>query len=240
MDSEHSIKLRGEGDEYRLGTVLSKLSERGCSILVAGEMSLPTIRLVSQRFFGHPEERRERILVRLRQTMSLEEWFPADVALDDPGVRIIDCTDPTRTAAEGESGFDEMRWKSRFDPTEIPALTRREDIETCNEEIENFADGASPLTPSQLRVGVFTLDALDGLDEMIDVVSSVKSTVIGHRGMVHYHLQRPPTSETAETILDNVDAMVTTRNRRPNAPPEQQWTVPGYGESKWVPLRGFE
>ncbi len=231
-----SIKLRGEGGEHWLGSVLSKLSERGCSILVAGEMTLPTAWLVSRRFFGHPEEPRKRILVRLRETKSLENWFAGAITPDDAGVRIVDCIDPTRA----EAGFEDFRWKSRFDPAEIPALTRRQGIEDCIDEVEAITAEASPLAPSQLRVGVYRLDGLDGPDEMIDAVSAINSTVTGNQGMVHYHLHRPPETETAQTLLNHVDAMVTTRNKVPNTPPEHQWRVPEYGNSDWLPLGRFE
>lgn len=240
MDSGRPIKLRGEGDEYDLGTILGRLKERGCSILVAGDAPITTFRTVSRRLFGHPEERRERVLIRLRPTTSLDEWFPAGVGLDGRGVRIVDCTAPVRSAVEDESDFERLRWDSKFDPAETPALSRRSDVDGCTDEIDAVVAGAGPLEPSQLRVGVYSLGVLDSHDEMIDVVSAMSSTVTAHRGMVHYHLQRPPTSEAARTLLDHVDAMITVRKDVPDELPLQKWTVPEYGESPWVPLRRYD
>lgn len=239
MTVQGPIELRGDGDEYRLDSVLASLKERGCSILVAGTRPATTSKTISQRLFGHPEERRERVLLRLRQTVSLEDWFPAGVDLDDPGVRIVDCIDPGRSAVDDESRFD-WRWDSKFDPSETPALSRQSDVEGCIREIESAVARAGTLEPSQLRVGVFSLGALDGPDEMVDVVSSVSSTVTSHRGMVHYHLQQPATSSTARTMLDHVDAMITVRKSVPGESAAQKWTIPGYGKTPWIPLSTHE
>lgn len=102
MNSGRPIMLRGAGDEYDLRTVLGHLKDSGCSILVSGDVPVTTSQMVSQRLFGHPDERRLR------------------------------------------------------------------------------------------------------------------------------------------TLLDHVDAMITVRKDVPNEPPMQKWTVPGFGESPWVPLRGFD
>ncbi len=240
MDSGRPIRLRGEGDEYELGTILGRLKERGCSILVAGDMPVTAFRTVSRRLFGHPEERRERVLVRFRPTTSLEEWFPAGVDLESRGVRVVDCTAPDRSAAGGDADFERLRWQSTFDPAETPALSRCSDVEGCTDEIDAVAAGTGALEPSQIRVGVHSLGAFDGHDEMIDAVSALSSTVTARRGMVHYHLQRPPTSETARTLLEHVDAMITIRKDVPGELPVQRWTIPGYGESPWVPLRRYD
>lgn len=238
MGSGRPIRLRGDGDERRLDAVLSALKERGCSILVAGHVPVATSRTVSRRLFGHPEERRQRVMVRLRQTTSLADWFPGGVDLGDPGVRVVDCVDPSRSAAEG--GSHGWRWKPDVDPTETPALSRRSDVEACTDEIEAIVAEAGPLEPSELRVGVYSFSVLDGPDEMIDLVSTVSPVVTAHRGMVHYHLQRPPTSPAARTLLDHVDAMLTVRKDAPGEPASQKWTVPGYGETPWIPLRRYD
>lgn len=237
MNSGRSIKLRGEGDEHELGTILGRLKDRGCSVLVTGKAPITAFRAASRRLFGHPEERRERVFIRLRPTNSLEEWFPADVDFDHRGVRIVDCTAPVRSTVEDGSDFEDLRWNPKVDPTEVSALTRRSDVDGCTDEIDAAVAGAGPLAPAQLRVGLYSLGVLDGPDEMIDVVSTVSSTVTAHRGMVHYHLQRPPTNGTARTLLEHVDAMLTLRKDVPEEPPLQKWTVPGYGESPWVPLQ---
>lgn len=240
MNAGRPIELRGEGAEYELRTVLSTLKERGCSVLVVGEVPPRVYRTASRRLFGHPEERRQRVLLRLRQTISLEEWFPADVGLDDRGVRIVDCTHPDRTTTEEESGFGAARWHSKFDPAETPALTRRRDLDGCIEEIDAIAAEAGSLASTQLRVGAYSLGVLGGHDERIDVVSTVTSTVTAHEGMVHFHLQRPPTCEDVRTLLDHVDATITLRKPAPVAPPQHKWTVPEYGETPWIPLERYE
>lgn len=240
MNSRRRIKLRGEGEEHGLRTILGGLKERGCSILVSGPVPVTTSRIVSRRLFGHPDERRLRILIRLRPTTSLEGWFADGIDLDGEDIRIVDCTAPGRSAVDEESDFEGLRWNSNFDPTETPALSRWSNVDDCIDEIDAAVAESGPLGPAQLRVGVFSLNVLDGHDGMIDVVSNVSETVTGHRGMVHFHLQRPPTSEATLTLLDHVDAMITFRKDVPNKPPMQKWTVPGYGESPWVPLRGSD
>lgn len=236
MDFDRPITLRGEGDEYRLADVLTGLKERGCSILVAGQVPATTFRPVSRRLFGHPEERRERVLIRLHQTASLAEWFPRGVDLEDPGVRVVDCIDPGRSAAA--SG--DWRWNSKFDPEETPALLREPDVEGCLREIDSLVDQAGTLAPAQLRVGVFSLNVLDGAAEMVDVVSPVSSTVTEHGGMVHYHLLGSPDGDTVQTLLDHVDALLVIRKNAPGEPVTQQWRIPGYGETPWIPLSSHE
>lgn len=240
MNSRRPIKLRGRGEEYDLRTILGGLKDRGCSILISGVVPVGTSRIVSRRLFGHPDERRLRTLIRLRPTTSLGGWFADGIGLDDETIRIVDCTAPGRSAVDEESDFEGTRWNSDIDPTETPGLSRRSKVDDCLDEIDAAVAEFGPLGPSQLRVGVYSLNVLEGHDEMIDVVSNVSATVTGHRGMVHFHLQRPPTSEAAQTLLDHVDAMITVRKEVPNEPPMQKWTVPEYGESPWVPLRGFD
>lgn len=253
MTSGWPIKLRDGGDEYDLGTVLNSLKARGCSILVAGDVPNGASQLVSQHLFGHPDEHRDRVLVKLRSTNSLEEWFPAGISSDDPQTRIIDYTGLERSVAEEDFGFDAVRWNSKFATTETPESASTEtpafsstetpgrsqhvDIDGCTGQIDAIAAEAGSLDPSQLRVGVFSLNVLDDSEAMVDTVSSVSSTVTAHRGMVHYHLQQPATSTNVQTLLKHVDAMITIRKEVPNEPPLQRWTIPGYGDSLWIPLR---
>lgn len=237
MDFDYPIKLRGDGDDYRLDAVLASLKERGCSILVAGQVSATALRPVSRRLFGHPEERRERVLIRLHQTASLADWFPRGVDLTDEGVLVVDCIDPGRSTAEG---FDDWRWESSFDPKEIPALSRRADVEGCLREIDALVDRAGPLAPAQLRVGVFSLNVLDGPAEMIDVVSPIARRVTEHRGMGHFHYLGPTDTDTMETMQEYVDALLVVRKRAPDEPLSQQWRITGYGETPWIPLRHHE
>lgn len=238
MDDGRPIKLRGEGDEHRLDHVLASLKDRGCSILVDGEVPIGTSRTVSRRLFGHPAEPRKRVLLRLRQTNSLDAWFPEGVDLAEHGVRVFDCIDPGRSAAESGSVRTPGGWDSVFDPTETPGLSRLSDIAACTDEIASLADQAGPLAPSQLRVGLFSLDVLDSTDEVIDVVTDVSATVSAYSGMVHFHLPRPPSTETVRAAEEYVDAKITVRKDFPGEPPKQKWTIPGYGETPWIRLSG--
>ncbi len=237
MDFESPVTLRGEGEEHRLDAVLAALKERGCSILVAGQVSATAFRPVSRRLFGHPEERRERTLIRLHQTASLAEWFPHSVDLAEEGIRVVDCIDPGRSAA---GGFEDWRWESAFDPEEIPALSRRADVEGCLREIDSLVAQAGALAPAQLRVGVFSLNALDGADEMVDVISPIAARVTEHRGMVHFHYLGPADGDTVRTLEEHVDALLVIRKRAPNEPLYQQWRITGYGDTPWIPLRRHE
>lgn len=240
MTTTGPIKLRGDGEEYRLADVLASLKERGCSILVAGEVPISTSRTVSRRLFGHPAESRERVLLRLRQTNSLAEWFPPGIDLEDPCARIIDCTDPGRSTLTTGTDGPVGRWDSTFDPAETPSLSRQPRIEDCTGEIDAVAADATPLAPSQLRVGVFSLDVLESPAEMTEVVSAVSRTVTDYRGMVHYHLPEPPTSGAVRTVLDHVDARITVRKDVPDEPAKQRWSIPGYGETPWIRLSAHE
>ena len=236
MDDSGRIMLRGDGDDYQLDHVLASLKERGCSILVAGRVPIMTSRAVSHRLFGHPAERRERALIRLRQTNSLEKWFPPGVGLDDPRLRIIDCVDPGRSVAEGESGSYECRWSSRFDPVETPALTRQPDVDACVDELTQIVERARPVRPSQLRVGVFSLAVLTRSVEMVDLVTRVAPPITDNKGMIHFHLQDHPESPAVEAVMEHVDAKLTVLKDVPGEPIKQKWTIPGYGETPWLPL----
>lgn len=240
MPVERPIKLRGAGDERGLDDELAGLKERGCSILVAGEVPISTSRAVSRRMFGHPAERRERVLLRLQQTNSLDGWFPRGIALDDSSARIIDCTDPGRSSVATAGGSDGSteRWDSTFDPSETPSLSRQPRIEDCTAEIESTAAG--PLAPAQLRVGLFSLNVLDSTAAMQEVVSTVSPAVTAHRGIVHYHLPEPPTCDAVETMMEHVDAKVTVRKDVPDEPARQRWSIPGYGETPWIPLSSHD
>lgn len=236
MDDGRPITLRGEGEEHRLDHVLATLKERGCSILVDGEVPIGASRAVSRRLFGHPEEPRERVLLRFRQTNSLDGWFPGEVDLAEPGVRVVDCIDPGRS--DGTPVRTAGGWHSTFDPAETPSLSRESDVEACTGEIESIAAGARPLSPSQLRVGLFSLDVLDTPEEMVEVVSAVSGAVSAYAGMVHYHLPRPPSRPSVEMVREHVDATITIRKDHPDEPIKQKWTVPDCGETPWIPLTG--
>lgn len=231
-----SIKFRGDGDEHRFDDVLASLKTRGCSILVAGSVPITTSRVVSKTLFGHPDERRERVLLRFHQTNSLEAWFPSGVGLDDPRVHVVDCIDPGRSATGAGFGSNDYRWHSSFDPTEIPCLSRRQDVDACADEIVSITTRAGRLEPGQLRVGLFSLNELDDHSDMVDVVSTIATPVIATRGMVHFHLGESPDSDAVQTVTEHVDARITVRKNVPGRPPEQKWTVTGYGETPWVPM----
>lgn len=234
------IKLRGEGEEHDLGMILGRLKDRGCSILVSGVVPITTFQLVSRRLFGHPEERRLRTLIRLRPTTSLDEWFPAGVGLEDARVRVVDCTAPDRSASGDRSDFGRLRWNSKFDPAETPGLSRRSTADDCTDEIDSLVAEAGTLGSAQLRVGAYSLDALEDHNGMIDFVRTVSETVSAHRGIAHYHLERPPTSDTTQTLLEHVDAMISVRKDVPDEPPRQKWTISEFGESPWVPLDRYD
>lgn len=231
-----SMKLRGDGDEYRFDDVLANLKRRGCSILVAGDVPITTSRVVSKSLLGHPAEPRERVLLRFHQTNSLEDWFPDGTGLDDPGAHVVDCIDPGRSAAGAGFGSTGYRWKTSFDPAEIPSLSRRQDVTDCADEIASIISGAGRLEPAQLRVGLFSLNVLDDPAEMADVVSTIAAPVTANRGMAHFHLGASPSSDAVRTVTEHVDARITVRKEVPGRPPEQKWTVPGYGETPWVPM----
>jgi hypothetical protein len=225
--------------------LLNELQATGCNLLVVGDARPDLFTRASAALFGDPGELRYRLLaVTDASPRSVAERLPGPDESPRPlaeTTKIINhATTPRSVTSSAEA--------SGADLTSIPEERvgdpRLEGLETALVEgIEEFDDRAGGLRPSELRVGVDSLDALlDNYGEEIvrALLRSVGESVRNHSAMAHYVLEAPYDSDRVRSLADAFDAVIEIRTVDPEEfdhDAQQRWHVPERGiTTNWVPL----
>ena len=224
MNGLEPMQFRGVDGTASLREVLTDLKEQGCSLLIAGEVPAGLSRLQSRRLFGVPEADRKRVLALTKPTgVPPRDWLPDGVSPSDGDVRVLDFGGASRSAAADGN------------QPATPELTRiRREIAG---EVIDLVGSAGTLEPSELRLGLYSLDVLLARHQR----SAVKRTLRGltelvtaQAGMAHFHLPASRDSPLVGELESLFDAVVLLRNEEY---PEHKWVIPEWSETAWHPFR---
>ncbi|WP_227355337.1 DUF7504 family protein [Haladaptatus salinisoli] len=201
---------------------LAGLKSRGSNLLVTGDVPRETSAEFSRTLFG--EGRRTRVLA-LTDPTALDADAHLPVPSDDPNARVIDRrVDRRATAASGITAASEFDRETLR--TEVISAIGRYDV-----EVGGF-------DPAELRLGVDSVEALSGGDDLVTLeqfLRGLTAVVRGSSGMAHYHLRLPDDDSLVDDLSPLFDARIELRKRPGRA--EQRWHVPALGETTyWVEL----
>ncbi|WP_158057944.1 DUF7504 family protein [Halorussus halophilus] len=236
-------------DEYAdFLSVLHELKSTGCNLLVVGDVTDYLYTKASSRLLGDADITRYRLLaVTDATTQSIADRLPGANETPRPlpeTTQIINHAGAPRsvTTATNEStprnlaGIPEI---SVADP-ELRGLQR-----TLIEQMDEFADQAEPsgLNPTELRVGIDSLDSLfeqHDEDVVLQALGWIGQAVTKYDGMAHYILRENYTSERVQALAGDMDAIIEIRSVDPvehEHEAEQRWHVPERElTTDWHPL----
>lgn len=227
-----NIRFRGDGAPATFQEVLSELKQRGCNLLLTGEVPAVVSDVATNRLLGAPFEDRKRVLA--LSGVSLERVssrLPSGTGPGDRGVCVLVHRDDVRSAAVQSP--ESRAWMEPAGP----------DLETFRAAIcgaiERFDERSGGLAPAELRLSVDSLATLladSPTAEVHSFLDGVAATVDGVNGMGHYHLPLSDDSALVRELTPHFSARIELRQRG-NAAPEQRWHVPAYDETtNWVRL----
>lgn len=106
--------------EARFQEALTRLKQRGCAVLVAGEAPEPTYQQAARELHGATDTTRYRIhaITGEEAPSDNDAWLPGDVSPDDDTVEIVDYRSDHRTAAT--EGGDDIITPMRAGPAYPP------------------------------------------------------------------------------------------------------------------------
>lgn len=215
--------------------LLNRLQATGCNILVVGDAPRDLFTEVSSRFFGDDD------VVRYR-TLAVTDATPDSIPqrLPDPSesprpvgetTHVLNHTGAVRsvTSATTPSASPDLAGvkETRIADPELAGLRT-----ALVDAIEEFATRAPSLHPTDLRVGIDSLEPLlDFYGEAVvrDCLQVVGNRVRDHDGMAHYVLPEPYDSDLVQRLAEDMDAVVEVRLADSTADGrvgEQRWHVP--------------
>ncbi|WP_227375787.1 DUF7504 family protein [Haladaptatus halobius] len=201
---------------------LAGLKSHGSNLLVTGDVPSETSAAFSRTLFG--EGQRTRVLA-LTDPTALDADAHLPASSDDPNTRVVDRRIDRRaaaaTATTASSEFDRETLRTEV----ISAIGR------CGVEVGGF-------DPAELRLGVDSVEALSGGDDLVTLeqfLRSLTAIVRGSSGMAHYHLRLSDDDPLVDDLSSLFDARIELRKRPGRA--EQRWHVPALDETThWVEL----
>lgn len=219
----------GAGPSGQLSSAFRALKRRGPQILVTGDVPEYVSRKASRRLLGHPEERRHRVLVLTDSATEADEWLPVGLTGGSAGAEVVRAGFQRDTAAAAGPDAGGARVADEPDGESVSTATW--------EAVEAWRTGRDVPPPSELRVGVYSLETLierEGLRAVRSLLCRLTGSVRWARGMGHYHLPRDPMSDPVVDLQYVFDARLDLRNGGDGA--EQRWHLPGTGTTGWVSL----
>lgn len=218
-------RFRGDSP-VEFTSYLAELKQRGCNLLVTGEVGERVTQQATRRLLGSAAERRRRVLVLAdHSTSDGRPFLPHGVAPGDDDVAIIAWDAGARSAVSRTTTPDRDPGVARLQAEICSAITR----------LDVTAGG---LEPAELRLGVVTvgllLDRYD-FDEVRHVLAAVTAQVRNVSGMGHYHLPVPDDDDAVDALDELFDARIELR-QADGVSAEQRWHVPEYGATTWVTL----
>ncbi len=228
LPSVVSAPPRFRGDSpVEFTSYLAELKQRGCNLLVTGEVCERATRQATRRLLGSAAERRRRVLVLTDHAGSDGgAYLPHGVDPDDEDVAVIPWNTGARSAATVQVTLTDQ---------DADLADLRDEIRSTIARLDAAADG---FAPAELRLGVVTvgllLDRYDR-DDVRDLLDAVTARVRNVHGMGHYHLPVPDDADAVAALDDLFDARIELR-RSDAVTTEQRWHVPEYGTTTWVTL----
>lgn len=210
--------------------MLSELRDRGCTVLVTGEVTDESTTAATRAFLGAPDEERYRVLAfdRLRPGIDdVEPYLPGDIGTEEEYVRTVGRQYVARDAAavpdvagpgpeSAESSDDHPR---KLDPFLLDVA----------HELADLQHRAGTVGPGGMRLTVVRLDGVLAEYGMAPVDRFCRITggfVRGLRGMGFFFLGRDSSAKDARRLSRMFDAQI--RLERRNDELGQRWYLPAY------------
>lgn len=224
--------------------LLNELKSTGCNLLLVGDAPRRLFTRASHRMLGADDETRYRIL-------AVTDATPQSVA-----DRLPDPAESPRPISETTHVLNHVgSLRSITDATEAstpPKLVGVKETRVVDPKLEGlqsalvdaistFANHGYPLRPSDLRVGLDSLEPLlDFYDENVvrQCLRTVGQQARTHDAMAHYVLPQPYDSDVVQTLANDVEAVVELRlSDSMDGTGEQRWLVPGKDmQTNWATL----
>lgn len=196
---------------------LSRLKQRGSTLLVVGNVAPEVHHLACQHFMGDPSMHRQRLYVTTDGSGS-----DARSAVTDGSYHrdhVVEYVTQFRSAAECPAGGSDSRGVSHTTVTTPSAL-----VAQIIGTIRSIERAAEPLASGELRVCIDSLSTFIESNDRDVSLRLVRYTTIAtqrRNGMVHIHLPIARNSELATLFEPLVDAIVELRVT--NGTPQQRW-----------------
>jgi hypothetical protein len=244
--------VRGSGDSSppdddltAFINLLNELKATGCNLLVVGDESREVFTRASGQLLGDADVTRHRVLAVTDATsQSIAERLPEPNATPRPlteTTTVLNHTGAPRSVTAATN------------PGTPPELAGIEEVCIADPELRGLQSGLTDaiagvgnranLNPSDLRVGIDSLDPLldhYGADAVKRCLDAVGGYVRDQRAMSHYVLRESYDSDSVQTLLPTIDAVIELRTVNPEKydhDAQQRWHVPRHDlTTEWTPL----
>lgn len=219
---------RAERDEF-VGK-LDRWKHEGCSVLVVGEV-LDLLRETSDLLLGDDDRERYRVVVATDADPDAVAELLGGVSTPDRRARLLDYRSTPRSAAVDRGGVDR-----------VPEVPVSGDLDRLYAEFTATLEAFDDDLPSgALRASVDTLRPLlraYDRDRVAHWLTHVGNAAKSYRGIAHYLLPKPYTSETVQHLQGHVDAVIEVGTYDdPDADRKERWHVPGADlTTPWRPM----
>lgn len=226
--------------------VLNELKATGCNLLVVGDESRELFTRASGQLLGDADVVRYRVLsVTDATAQSIADRLP------DPNATPRPLTETTTVVNHAGAPRSVTTVSNPSTPPELAGIQERcvadpqlQGLQSALVEgITDAADRATDLRPADLRVGIDSLDPLldhYGEDVVKCCLDAVGGYVRDHDAMAHYVLRADYESDSVQTLLPSVDAVIELRAVNPETyghDAQQRWHVPRRNiTTEWTPL----
>ncbi|AGB36087.1 DUF7504 family protein [Natronococcus occultus] len=201
---------------------LSRLKQRGASVLVVGSARASQQAETCRRLLGHATDRsRRRILVSTTAGRASIESIVSDYPTDS--YRLIRHDIDVRSASVATGSHEPI--PSTDGPVTMTDTLADLGIEISN-AIESFESDADGLAPSELRIGVDSLLPLlenYGDERVFRFIHLTNGRVRTTNGMIHYRLPVDRESDVVSVLTPLFDVVVELRTH--NGTRQERWSL---------------
>ncbi|WP_128476811.1 DUF7504 family protein [Halorussus pelagicus] len=201
---------------------LRRLKQRGCNLLVTGNVREEVSRRATRKLLGAPEVSRSRLLALTdRDREDAVSLLPDDVGVTDERVRFVGYDCDTRTAASSVAS-ESVATDASQSACDLDGFQTA----LCN-AMTTAKIAQSGLEPAEFRLSLYTLSYLVNRHDETAIdrfLSALGDHVRGVGGMAHYHLPVADDSKPVQRFGPLFDARIELREK--NGRPEQRWHFP--------------
>lgn len=223
------------GDDF--ADTLHELKDKGCLLLVTGDVSAGARAKQTRRLFGDPMIDRERVLV-LTDTDRTQyiDNLPNGLSPDHPSVHLLNYREPLRTETDSESSVPETHTPIGSEP-EVTVDGLSDLREAITDTIAAIETHSTSLTSGELRICLTDLSILldlYGIDATESFVQAFGTVVRDSRGMGFCYLSVANDDPIVRSLLPFFDIHIELRESSDAV--SHRWHLPAYDlSSEWLP-----
>lgn len=224
----------GRDGEWRFGQVLSRLKDRGCTVMVTGDVSEEAFDKLSTDFLGGYGAKRSRVFALLDRDLDVARARNRRAGPGYEPALVVDAASKLpRAQAASRPHLDDRTLAVRY-ADDTPSALETQLVDAVHDARQLHG----PFEPGELRVCVDSLRPLADqydLTEVYDSLVAVGEAVVESDGMAHFLFPGDRDDPAVRSLVPAFDVLVELRDE--NDLVEQRWTFRDYDvPSLWMSI----